>query len=306
LALAPRGIYHFSPLDVRQIGELCGKFGATILMSTPTFLRSYLRRCTKEEFAKLDVVVTGAEKLPTDLADAFEKQFGVRPVEGYGCTELSPLVSVNVPPTRAPSQDQAVTKEGTVGRPIPGVAAKITDLDTGAELGAEQPGMLWIKGPNVMLGYLHHPDKTAQVVRDGWYQTGDVALLDKDGFIKITGRESRFSKIGGEMVPHIKIEELLTQLLDAGADDELKLAVTAVPDARKGERIVVVHKALSKSPEALVKDLQQSGVPNLWIPGTDSFVLVDQIPVLGTGKLDLRGLKQLAMDRFGDGVATAS
>ena len=304
LTLSPKGIYHFSPLDARVIGELCRKHRGTILLTTPTFLRSYLRRIEKEEFASLEVVVAGAEKLPVDLCEAFEKQFGVRPVEGYGCTELSPLVSVNVPASRTPVQDQPVAREGTVGRPVPGVAAKITDLDTGAELGPEQPGMLWIKGPNVMLGYMNQPEKTSQVVRDGWYQTGDVALLDRDGFIKITGRESRFSKIGGEMVPHIKIEEALNKIVDA-SEDEIKIVVTSVPDPRKGERIVVLHTALEKTPDAVCKELKDAGLPNLWIPGTDSFLQVEQIPVLGTGKLDLRGLKNAALAKFGPAATPA-
>ena len=298
LTLPPKGAYHFSPLDARQIGELCRTQKVTILLATPTFLRSYLRRCSKEDFATIDVVVAGAEKLPTELCDAFEKQFNVRPSEGYGCTELSPLVSVNVPASRAPKQDQAVAKEGTVGRPVAGVAAKITDLDTGEELPAEKPGMLWIKGPNVMLGYLHQPEKTAQVIRDGWYMTGDVALLDKDGFIKITGRESRFSKIGGEMVPHIKIEETLATIIKA-AEDETSYVVTAVPDEKRGERIVVVHTKLEQTPESIVKGLQAAGLPNLWIPSTDSFLEVEKIPVLGTGKLDLRGVKAVALEKFG-------
>jgi acyl-[acyl-carrier-protein]-phospholipid O-acyltransferase/long-chain-fatty-acid--[acyl-carrier-protein] ligase len=271
------------------------------MLITPTFLRSYLKRCEKEDFAAMEVVVTGAEKLPVDIADAFENQFGVRPVEGYGCTELSPLAAVNVPPSRAPKQDQPVMREGTVGRPIPGVAAKITDLDTGAELGPDQAGMLWIKGPNVMLGYMNRPEKTAEVVRDGWYHTGDVALLDRDGFIKITGRESRFSKIGGEMVPHVKIEELLTNLV-GGGDEEMKIVVTSVPDPRKGERIVVLHTAIDQSPETLVKELQAAGIPNLWIPSADSFMQLDRIPVLGTGKLDLRGLKNAALQKFAPAV----
>ena len=115
----------------------------TILVATPTFLRSYLRRCEPEDFAALDVVFTGAEKLSPDLAAAFEKRFGVRPVEGYGATELSPVVSGNVPPSRDLTGRQGI-REGTVGRPLPGVSAKVVDLDTGADLGADQPGMLLV------------------------------------------------------------------------------------------------------------------------------------------------------------------
>ena len=134
MALDIRGVYHFNPLDARQVGKLIEKNKATILLSTPTFLRSYLRRCSKEELASLDTIVAGAEKLPKELCDAFEKKFGVRPVEGYGTTELSPLVSVNIPPSRSAASHQVDLREGTVGRPVPGVAAKVVDAE-GRELG---------------------------------------------------------------------------------------------------------------------------------------------------------------------------
>ena len=299
MSLDIKGCYHFSPLDGKQVGKLAEKNLATILLSTPTFLRTYLRRCTKEQFETLDVVVAGAEKLPKELSDAFEEKFGVRPVEGYGTTELSPLVAVNVPPSRAGDNFQAGLKEGTVGRPVPGVSAKVTDLDSGAELGAGESGMLWIKGPNVMKGYLDRQDLTDEAIKDGWYKTGDVALVDDEGFIQITGRESRFSKIGGEMVPHIKIEETLTELIGADEEDGLKAAVTAVPDEKKGERLIVIHTAIDKSVDELRKGLSEEGLPNIFIPTADSFMLVDELPVLGTGKLDLKGIKNLAQDRFG-------
>ncbi len=300
LTLDPMGAYHFSPLDAHTVGKLVREHRGTILIGTPTFLRTYLKRCEPQDFATLDVVVAGAEKMPLELTAAFERKFGVRPVEGYGATELSPLVSVNIPASRTSEPPRAVAREGTVGRPVPGVEARVVDLDSGRVLSANQPGMLWIRGPNVMQGYLHHPEKTAQVVVDGWYMTGDVALIDGDGFITITGRESRFSKIGGEMVPHLKIEETLSRLLSPD-EEELKAVVTAVPDARRGERLVVLHTQLDRTPDELIKQLQQAGLPNLWIPSADSFCQVDEIPVLGTGKLDLRALKQRALEKFGDG-----
>jgi acyl-[acyl-carrier-protein]-phospholipid O-acyltransferase/long-chain-fatty-acid--[acyl-carrier-protein] ligase len=298
MTLNIRGAYHFDPREGMQVGKLCQKYGGTILLSTPTFLRMYLRRCEKAQFATLDVVVCGAEALPRDVADAFEKEFGVRPVEGYGTTELSPLVSVNVPPSRSSNEYHVERKEGTVGRPVPGVSAKIVDLETGKVLGATQSGMLLITGPNVMLGYLNRPDLTAEVLRDGWYVTGDIAVIDEDGFIQITGRESRFSKIGGEMVPHIKIEEVLNQLLGAN-DDGLKAAVTAIPDTKKGERLVVLHTKTSKTPEELRKGLSEAGLPNLFLPSPDSFVEVEELPILGSGKLDLKAIRTIAREKLG-------
>ncbi len=289
-----KGVYHYNPLDAKQIGKLIKKYGVTIILATPTFLRSYLRRCEKDDLATLDVVVAGAEKLPLELCDGFEEKFGIRPVEGYGATELSPLVSVNIPPSRSKTKDQVDRKEGTVGRPVNGVAVKIVDLETGADLKPGEAGMLLVRGPNVMQGYLGRPDLTADVMRGGWYVTGDVALIDNDGFIKITGRESRFSKIGGEMVPHLKIEETLNKIIGTSDEEGLKVVVTAVPDEKKGERLVVIHTKLAVSPSELCKGLAAAGLPNLFIPSQDSFYEVDQIPILGTGKLDLHGIKQMA------------
>jgi acyl-[acyl-carrier-protein]-phospholipid O-acyltransferase / long-chain-fatty-acid--[acyl-carrier-protein] ligase len=297
LALAPKGVYHFDPRDAHQVGKLCANHRVTVFMATPTFLRIYARRVQPEEFRSLTAVFGAAEKLPKELSDSFEKRFGMRPFEAYGCTELSPLVAVNVPPNRNRDPGRPSAREGTVGRPIPGVRAKTVHLETGADLGPGETGMLLVTGPNVMKGYFERPDLTAQVIKDGWYVTGDLAKIDADGFIEITGRESRFSKLGGEMVPHLKIEEALTTIL-GGDEDHLKAVVTAVPDPFKGERLVVVHLQLEKKPDEICRQLSVAGLPNLWIPSPDSFLEVSEIPVLGTGKLDLHGLKTLALAKF--------
>lgn len=299
LVLDPMCVYHYSPLEARQVGKLASKYQATILLSTPTFLRSYTRRCDVEDFANLEVIITGAEKLPKDVADAFEEKFGVRPVEGYGTTELSPVVSTNIPNSRLMSEFQQGNRIGSVGQPMAGISAKIVDLETGENLGTDKSGMLLIKGPNVMKGYLGQPELTAKVLQDGWYTTGDIAKIDADGFIHITGRQSRFSKIGGEMVPHLRIEEVLSRVLGDDEEGEQAAVVTGVPDRRKGERIVVLYRSLELAPDEICRKLAEAGLPPIWIPSPDSFYEVDEIPVLGTGKLDLKRLKELAWEVTG-------
>lgn len=292
------GAFHYNPLEPKQIAKLIETYKCTIVLGTPTFLRGFLKRIEPEQFKSVDVVVVGAEKMPIPLAQAFEERFGVRPIEGYGTTELSPVVAVNVPPSRARTQEgKNSLREGSVGRPIPAVKARAVSLDDHSKvMGPGEAGMIEISGPNVMPGYLNQPELTAKVMNNGWYITGDVGFVDADGFIHITGRESRFSKIGGEMVPHIQIEEELNKIV-GGDEDILKLAVCGVPDEKKGERIVVLYTELPEEPAAIVKKLIAAGLPSIYIPGADGFIKVDAIPILGTGKLDLRGLQTLAREK---------
>ena len=290
-----KGAYHFTPLDARAVGKLTEKHRGTILLCTATFLRGYLRRCTPEEFRTLDGVVLGAEKMPLDLAAAFEERFGVRPVEAYGLTELSPLVSLNIPASRSAAAGGVERKEGTVGRPAPGVSVKVVDPTTFAPLPAGRQGMLLVTGPNLMQGYLGQPAKTAEAIRDGWYVTGDLGTVDGDGFITITGRLSRFSKVGGEMVPHLRVEEEILRIAGDAEADKRTVVVTGVPDPRRGERLVVLYAALAATPGEVTARLADAGLPNLWLPSPDAFFRVDDIPILGTGKLDLRAVNELAL-----------
>jgi acyl-[acyl-carrier-protein]-phospholipid O-acyltransferase/long-chain-fatty-acid--[acyl-carrier-protein] ligase len=156
-----------------------------------------------------------------------------------------------------------------------------------------EPGLMLVRGPNVMMGYLGKPDKSAEVLRDGWYVTGDIAAIDEDGFLTITDRLSRFSKIGGEMVPHLKVEEKLHEL--AGATEQV-FAVAGVPDEKKGERLVVLHTLAVEQLNKCLEKLPQSGLPNLWLPRADAFFHVSALPYLGTGKLDLRRINELAYE----------
>ncbi|MCH9793490.1 MAG: AMP-binding protein, partial [Planctomycetes bacterium] len=262
--------------------------------------RHYLKRCTPEQFKSLDIVITGAEKLPQSLAREFEEKFGLFPTEGYGTTELAPVAAVNIPPSRQLDPNEISSKPGTVGRAIPCVMAKTVEPETMQDLPDGEEGLLFIKGPNVMKGYLNNPEKTAEVIIDGWYNTGDFATIDEDGFITITGRQTRFSKIGGEMVPHVRIEEIITDIVSDPDEDEpeVQIAVTAVPDSKKGERLIVLHKRLNRSIDSILKEVAEQGLPNLWIPSIDSFLEVETIPLLGTGKLDLAKIKQHACEAF--------
>lgn len=288
-------IFHPSPLDATAIGELVARYRVTLLVATPTFLQLYLRRCTPEQFSSLRVVVAGAEKLQPRLAQAFQDKFGIAPAEGYGVTECAPVIAVNCPDFRASGFFQPASRRGTVGQPLPGVSVRIVDPDTYEILPPGRPGMLLVKGPNVMSGYLGREDLTAAAMRDGWYVTGDIAVLDEDGFLTITDRLSRFSKIGGEMVPHGRVEEALHEA--AGAETQV-FAVTSVPDEKKGERLAVLHTWPEERIPDVLEKIAATGLPNLFIPQRNSFVKVDALPVLGTGKLDLRGLKRIALERL--------
>jgi acyl-[acyl-carrier-protein]-phospholipid O-acyltransferase / long-chain-fatty-acid--[acyl-carrier-protein] ligase len=290
-------VFHISPLDAHAIGALVSKYSVTLLLSTPTFLNTYARRIPPESFGSLRIVMAGAEKLPERIAQTFEDHFGIRPLEGYGSTECSPVVAVNTYDFRAAYFRQVGAKRGTIGRPLPGIAVRIIDPETGEALPVDTPGLLLVKGPNVMVGYLNQPEKTAQVLKDGWYNTGDIAAVDEDGFLRITDRLSRFSKIGGEMVPHIRVEEKLQEL--AGADGQV-VAVTSVPDEKKGERLAVIHTLREDSLKGILEKLSNADLPALWKPKSDQFVYAEKLPYLGTGKLDLRKLRELAQAGIAD------
>jgi len=282
--------HHPNPLDAGIIGKLMQKHRVSLLFSTPTFCQGYVRKCTPEQFATLRYAMVGAEKLRTPLADAFKERFGVALLEGYGCTEMAPLVAINVPDVKDGGEHHLGHKPGTVGAPVPGVAAKVVDIETGADLPTGQSGLLLVKGASRMAGYWQRPDLTEAALRDGWYVTGDVAIIDADGFIQLTDRLSRFSKIGGEMVPHLKIEDALRPFLA----EDAACVVNSIPDEAKGERLVLLHTDAKLSAEEAWKQLSATDMPKLWVPRKDAIFCVDAIPSLGTGKTDLKRAREMA------------
>jgi acyl-[acyl-carrier-protein]-phospholipid O-acyltransferase/long-chain-fatty-acid--[acyl-carrier-protein] ligase len=278
-------VYHPKPMDSKIVGELVKKYEATLLVSTPTFYAGYIRKCSKEEFASLRLALSGAEKLRESVARAFAAKFGLDLMEGYGATEMAPGIAVTS------RLIENCYKPGSVGRPLPGVEAKVVDRETGEGLPTGKEGLLLVKGKNRMVGYLNNPELTAQVFRGEWYVTGDIAALDEEGFIKITDRLSRFSKIAGEMVPHMKVEEAINEVLNEDC-----CAVTGVPDEKKGERLVVLYAKPDAEPEEICEKLGRTDLPKLWIPRRDCFFKIKELPTLGTGKTDLAKLNRLARE----------
>lgn len=297
LALDVGIAYHPNPLEVGGVGTLCRQRGATILLTTPTFLRSYQRRGSPPDFASLELIIAGGERLAPELADDVERTFGIRPVEGYGATEVSSLVAANIPPARMVPGSGALCREGTVGRPLPGIEVRVLDVDSGLPVAPGGSGLLWVSGPNVMQGYLGRPEETARVLRDGWYCTGDVVTIGADGGITIVGRLSRFAKIGGEMIPLDTVEAELCRLV-ATEDEGQPLAVVAVPDDFRGERLVVLHRPMQASPAELRHAVIGAGFPPIYVPAAADFREVEDLPTTGTGKLDLVALNAMAAALF--------
>jgi acyl-[acyl-carrier-protein]-phospholipid O-acyltransferase / long-chain-fatty-acid--[acyl-carrier-protein] ligase len=286
-------VYHANPMDAKTIGELAARYRASLIISTPTFCATYVRKCEPEQFRHLRYAIVGAERLRESIAVAFKERFGVDLLEGYGCTEMSPVVAVNVPDIQDRGERQRGTRSGTVGHPLPGVAAMIVDQNTGQGPLFDREGLLLVKGPNRMLGYLGGREKTAEVLRDGWYVTGDIAKIDEAGFVQITDRLSRFSKIAGEMVPHVRVEEQIQALVG----DQFAAVVTAVPDEAKGERLVAFYTDRDITPQQLWERLCQTELPRLWLPKREDLLFIESVPTLGTGKIDLRAVRQLALAR---------
>jgi acyl-[acyl-carrier-protein]-phospholipid O-acyltransferase/long-chain-fatty-acid--[acyl-carrier-protein] ligase len=282
--------YHANPTDAKIIGEITQKYKGTLLLSTPTFCMGYTRKCTREQLSSLRYVLVGAEKLRDSVRKTFEDAFGLELLEGYGCTEMSPVVAVNAPGYEAGKDSQVGTKSGTVGHPLPGVTVKIVDPETMVELGGNQEGLLLVRGANRMLGYLGQEELTKSALCDDWYRTGDLAIIDDEGFIRITDRLSRFSKIGGEMVPHLKIEEAVHELFD-----DFACAVTGIPDERRGERLALLFTREDVEPAVLWKRLSETELPKLWVPKRENIYRVESLPTLGTGKADLRGIRAMAV-----------
>ncbi len=304
-----------NPKDTHRLNELVKKHKLTLLCTTPTFVRSMMRRAQDDTYASVRYLIVGAEKLPKPLADEFQSRFGIPLLEGYGLTEAAPVCSTNLPdapllPTTACYVPGYVPE--TVGAPLPGIAVRITDVDDDSrELPLTEQGMLWFKGPNFFTGYVGREDLNPEIFHDGWFKSGDIGRMDLNGFITLGGRLSRFSKLGGEMVPHEGVEQAVVTALGLDVIAELGLdgdngaqqvAITSIPDVQKGEALVLLSAVPAHGREegrrAALNTIRTAfaarSIPNLWVPR--HLLPVEQIPILPTGKLDLRRCKLLASE----------
>lgn len=289
-----------NPIEAKRLGELIAQHGVNILLATPTFLRGYMKRVEPEQLKSVELVVTGAEKLPESLTEAFKEKFGIEPQEGYGLTETSPATNVNLPNPTPESGESVIpsSRPGSVGHMLPGLAVRLTNPATDKPCPLDQQGIIWFKGSNIFQGYLNNPKKSEEVLtKEGWFRTGDVGRVDADGFLYIEGRISRFSKIAGEMVPHETVEAAINKALGLDSEAERKIAIVGIPDAQKGEAIILLSTIAGPALEQECIDLRyklmDAGIPSLWCP--KAIAPVSEIPVLASGKLDLKGCESLAL-----------
>ncbi|MEA2016890.1 MAG: acyl-[ACP]--phospholipid O-acyltransferase [Campylobacterota bacterium] len=291
-----RVVFHPDPTDALGIGKAVAKYNVTFMVATATFIRLYLKNKKLEPimFESLKLIFSGGEKLNQHIAQEFKQKFGKEVLEGYGATECSPLISANVPSALDTSywNVQVGKKVGSIGMPLPGCAVKIVDPVSLEELKIDEDGLIIASGPNVMFGYLNNPDKTKEVLVELngkiWYKTGDKGHIDKDGFITIVDRYSRFAKLGGEMVSLTAVENKIYEYL--GDKEDIKLVCVNVPDEKKGEKIVLI---IDHDIENLKQELINFAITPLWIPSVIN--VVDQVPILGTGKIDFKGAKDMVL-----------
>ncbi|MBQ4594881.1 MAG: AMP-binding protein [Akkermansia sp.] len=295
-----------SPLEAKKLNELIEQHKCALVVTTPTFARSMLRRAGAHTYDSVQLFVVGAEKLQTTVAEEFKEKCNVTLLEGYGLTETAPVCGVNLQETGStPQQPYFVPgyKFGSIGQVLPGLAVRITDPDDdNVRLTLNEQGMIWLKGANVFKGYIGRDDLNEGIFRDGWFKTGDLGKVDLNGILTLGGRRSRFSKVGGEMVPHEVVENAIEDFVPHPEGFTGRaVAVVGVPDAQKGEALVLlscVHTSqLTQALDEIRSHLVEQGLPRLWCPR--EIIPVETIPALPTGKMDLRGCQMLANEALG-------
>ncbi|MBC2606221.1 AMP-binding protein [Pelagicoccus albus] len=288
----------WSPLQAKDNLMAIREESVSVMIGTPTFLRPYLKKASSEDLKSLRLVVAGAEKLPSDLAEQWKRRFGISILEGYGMTECAPVISANCLRSDALKGRYALaqngSKQGSAGLPLPGIRIRIVNPENKSEIAKPgSGGLILVKGPNIFCGYLE-PSSEVRFTQDGWLDTGDLGRIDDEGFLWIEGRLSRFSKIGGEMVSHTAVEEAIVEAYpEIGESEVPSLFVGSRACGKKGESLVLLTTRSCDGVE-LSKRLRNQGLPNLWIP--QHLVEVGSLPLLGSGKLDLKACSALCGD----------
>lgn len=281
LMLGSTAITYANPLDYKKIPKIIKKRKPVMIAATPIFFAGYLREADPGDFESLRILVAGADKTPDWLRKEFKEKHDKILLEGYGTTETSPVISVN---------SLSYNKPGSIGKPLPSVQVKITDLDSGKELPSGKEGKILVKGPNVMKGYFDDIEETSLRLKDGWYDTGDMGIIDSDNYLWHRGRLKRFVKIGGEMVSLVKTESVLEKFLP----DHVSCCVVEIPDPVKGARLIAaVTKKIDK--KELIRKISKK-LPKIAIP--KSFIVFPELPKMGTGKLDFRTITDMIKKHF--------
>ncbi len=281
LSIGMTAVTYANPLDYKAIPKIMKEEKITVIAATPIFFSGYLRESNHGDFETCRIMIAGADKCPESLREGYMKKHGKVLLEGYGTTETSPVVSANIPDQNRP---------GSIGKVLPNIQVKITEIHTGKELPNGQEGKILVKGDLVMKGYFDDIEETSLRIKDGWYDTGDMGMLDHDDYLWHKGRLKRFVKIGGEMVSLVKTEDTLEKLLP----DSVNCCIVEVPDARKGARLIAA--VTQKVNERTMINKMSKLLPSIAIP--NQFIVFDELPKMGSGKLDFRTITDMVKEQL--------
>lgn len=269
-------VTYANPLDFQTISRIARDDQPTIMVGTPSFFWGYLQKSDPGDFKTLRLMIAGADKCPDALRDGYKQKHGVTLLEGYGATETSPVISVNSLENNRP---------GSTGKVLPNIQVRIENFETGKDCATGEVGKIMVKGPSVMSGYYDDPEQTSEVLKEGWYNTGDMGFLDADGYLWHAGRFKRFAKVGGEMISLVKVENILEKLLPEG----ISCCVVEVPDERRGSYIVATVSGEINKTHILRMMLNE--LPIIALPR--EFIVIKELPMMSTGKIDFRSVTKM-------------
>jgi len=278
-------VTYANPLDFQTISRIARDEQPTIMVGTPSFFWGYLQKSDPGDFKSLRLMIAGADKCPDALREGYRQKHGVTLLEGYGATETSPVISVNSLENNRP---------GSTGRVLPNIIVRVENFETGKECVPGEVGKILVKGPSVMNGYFEDPEQTEEVLKDGWYNTGDMGSLDTDGYLWHAGRFKRFAKVGGEMISLVKVENILEKLLPEG----VSCCVVEIPDEKRGSYIVATVSGEVNKTHILRMMLNE--LPLIALPR--EFIVVKELPMMSTGKIDFRTVTTMVQKMMSDQV----